>query len=105
MAPVVTVTAGAVRIAVRVQPRSAGNRVLGVQAGALKVQVTAPPVEGEANRALVALLAEWLGVPRRSVTVARGQAARDKLVEVASQDPQALARLIATRVDMPGRPD
>jgi uncharacterized protein (TIGR00251 family) len=105
MAPVISVTAGAVRITVRVQPRSAHNRVLGVQGGALKVQVTAPPIDGEANRALVALLAEWVGVPRRSIAVTRGQAARDKLVEVASDDPEALARAIAARVDMPGRPD
>lgn len=101
----VTVTATAVRISVRVQPRSARARVLGVHGGSLKVQVTAPPHAGAANRALVDLLAEWLDVPRRSVAVLRGQSAREKLVEVVSDDPQALARLIATRVDNPESPD
>ena len=57
----------------RVQPRSARDRVVGLHGGALKVQVTAPPVDGAANRAVIELLAEWLGVPRRAVAVVRGQ--------------------------------
>lgn len=72
-----------------------------MHAGVLKVQVTAPPVDGAGNRAVVDLLADWLGVPRRSVVVLRGQSARDKLVEVASDDPEGLARIIAGRVDNP----
>ena len=81
------------------QPRSARDQVVGAHGGVLKVQVTAPPVDGAGNRAVIALLAEWLGVPRRAVAVRRGQTARDKLVEVVSDDPPALARLIAGRVD------
>jgi uncharacterized protein (TIGR00251 family) len=94
-----TVTAGGVRIALRVQPRSARNRVVGLHGGALKVQVTAPPVDDAANRAVVALLAEWLGVSRSAVTVLRGHTARDKLIEVTSVDPDRLARELASRVD------
>ena len=105
MTAVVTVTATAVRIAVRVQPRSARHRVVGVHNGALKIQVTAPPVEGAANRAVVELLAEWLDVPRGSVAVLRGEGARDKLIEVRSDDPQALAKRIAGRVDLNGGPE
>ena len=94
-----TITATGVRIAVRVQPRASRDRIVGAHGGALKVQVTAPPVEGEANRALVDLLADWLAVPRRSVTVVRGQTGRDKLIDVASADPEALADAIRARVD------
>jgi uncharacterized protein YggU (UPF0235/DUF167 family) len=71
----------------------------------LRVQVTAPPVDGAANRAVVDLLAEWLGVPRRLVAVIRGELARDKLVEVVSDDPQRLARSIEARVDNPEAAD
>lgn len=105
MTALVTVTAAAVRIAVRVQPRSARDRVVGVHNGTLKIQVTAPPIEGAANRAVVELLAKWLGVPRGAVAVLRGEAARDKLVEVRSDDPLVLAELIATRVDIKEGPD
>ena len=100
-----TVTATAVRISIRVQPRSAKNHIAGVQGSALKVHVTAPPVGGAANRAVVELLAEWLGVPRRAVTVVRGQTGRDKLVAVVSDDPAALARRIAACVDIAGGAD
>lgn len=100
-----TLTPTALRIAVRVQPRSRRDRVVGGQGGVLRVQVTAPPVDGAANQAVVELLAEWLGVPRRSVAVIRGRMARDKLVEVASGDPQQLARAIRARVDNPEAAD
>ncbi len=93
-----TVTATAVRIAVRVQPRSSRDRVVGPHAGALKVRVTAPPVEGAANQAVIELLAEWLAVPRRSVAIVQGQSGRDKVVEVASDDPAGLARCIEAAV-------
>jgi uncharacterized protein (TIGR00251 family) len=100
-----TVTPGSVRITVRVQPRSARDRVVGVYAGALKVQVTAPPVEGAANQAVVDLLAAWLRVPRRAVSVIRGQSSRDKVLEIASGDPAAMAqrieRALAGCVDNP----
>ena len=71
-----------------------------MRGGVVRVHVTAPPVEGAANRAAIALLAEWLDVPRRSVAVVQGQAARDKLMEITSDDPAALARRIAARVDI-----
>ena len=102
-----TVTATGLRIAVRVQPRSARNRVVGRHGDALKLQVTAPPVEGAANQAVIELLAEWIGVPRRQVRIVQGETARDKVVEVASSDPAALAervRTAATHVDKVGGP-
>ena len=95
-----TITATAVRIPLRVQPRSARARVAGLHGGVLKVHVMAPPLDGAANRAVIALLAGWLGVPRRSVAVVRGLSSRDKLVEIASDDPAELARRIAARVDI-----
>ena len=84
----------------RVQPRASRTRVVGVQGGVLKLQVTAAPVDGKANQAVVALLADWLGVPPRTVAVVRGATARDKLVEVTSPDPQGLAAAIGARVDI-----
>jgi uncharacterized protein (TIGR00251 family) len=68
----------------RLTPRASTNAVLGWRAdGVLGVRVTAPPVEGAANRAVEALLAETLGLPRSAVSVARGERSRDKLVRVA----------------------
>lgn len=93
-----TVGPDGVRLTLRVQPRAARTRVVGRHGGALKVQVAAPPVEGAANAAVIELLAAWLAVPRRAVTIARGQSGRDKLVDIAADDPAGLARRIEALV-------
>ena len=82
MALLISERDGALRFAVRVQPRSSRSAVEGVHGGALKVRLTAPPVDGAANEALVALLADELGVPRRSVRIVGGETSRTKIVEV-----------------------
>lgn len=82
-----------VSFSVRVMPRASTNAVGGERDGALLVRVTAPPVEGRANDAMVALLAEALGVPRRAVRVERGAAARTKLVSIPRAAEDALRRL------------
>ena len=78
---------------IRVTPRAAANRVGGERDGALLVRVTAPPVEGEANDAVVELLAKALGVPRSAIRVERGAAARTKRVSVPLGAAPALQRL------------
>jgi hypothetical protein len=72
-----------VRFAVRVTPRAGRDRVEGVgPAGELLVRVTASPVEGAANAALVVLIASILDVPRRAASVVAGATSRRKVVEV-----------------------
>jgi uncharacterized protein len=63
---------------VRAQPRARKTGVMGEQAGALKVAVTAPPEDGRANQALVDVLAEALGLKRSQVRLLSGATARDK---------------------------
>jgi uncharacterized protein YggU (UPF0235/DUF167 family) len=70
--------------------------MLGVAEGALRLRLTAPPVEGAANAAARDFLAELLGVPRRAVELARGQSNRTKVFRIEGMDPSALrARLDA----------
>ncbi len=75
--------AGAVSFAVRVHPRARRNAVTGEVGDALKVALTAPPVEGKANDACVEFFAEVLKVPRASVTIAAGHSSRHKVLRVA----------------------
>jgi uncharacterized protein (TIGR00251 family) len=89
----IRVLASGVRFPVRLQPRASSNEIAGLQGEALKVRVTAPPVDGAANDALVALLARRLGVARGRVTIISGPASRNKMVEVAGIDPQAILEL------------
>ena len=67
---------------VKVHPRAKRNAITGQVGEALKLALTAPPVEGRANRACVEFLAEVLNVPRSSVTIAAGENSRNKLIRV-----------------------
>ena len=84
---------GRLSFSVRVTPRASANAVGGERDGALVVRVTAPPVEGRANDAVVALLADALGIARGRVRVERGAAARTKLVTIPREAEDALRRL------------
>lgn len=85
---------GGIALSILLQPRAADSRIVGVEAAAdgarrLKARVTAPPSEGEANRALIRLLAKTLGVAPSRITIEQGAGDRRKLVAVAG-DPAAL---------------
>ena len=68
-------------LTVRVTPRAARNAIA-ADASRLLIRLTAPPVDGAANEALLALLAARLRLPRRALTIERGAASREKLVAV-----------------------
>ena len=70
------------RLRLRVSPRARRNAVLGLRGDTLKVSVTAVPERGKANEAVVALLAETLGVAPSSIEVVSGASSKDKVVEV-----------------------
>ena len=84
---------GAVRFSVRVSPRASKVAIGGVHGGALKVKVTAPPVDGAANAAVIAAIAKRLGVPKRAVQIVSGESSRDKRLEVRGVDVLAIRAL------------
>lgn len=65
---------------VYVQPRASKNRVTGMHGSAIKICVTAPPVENKANEAVIHLVADILGVPKSSVSIKSGRQSRTKKV-------------------------
>jgi hypothetical protein len=77
---------------IKVHPGAGRNRIDGWLGDTLKVSVSEPPEKGRANRAVLSLLAETLGVPRGSLRIIRGEGSRMKHVEVIGMDP-ADARL------------
>ena len=84
-------------VRVRITPKSSKDAVDGVEdtaeGPALKARVRAVPAEGEANAALVKLLAGWIGVPQSSVRLAKGGKSRVKSVEIAGNANEIEARL------------
>jgi len=85
---------GAITFDVQVVPRASRDRLGPVHGDRLKVQLTAPPVDGAANDALVALVAKALGRPRGDVVIVRGQTGRKKTVRVAGVSRAALLSLV-----------
>ncbi|MGA8539463.1 MAG: DUF167 domain-containing protein [Terriglobales bacterium] len=69
--------------AVKVHPRAKKNAITGKVGDALKLALTAPPVDGKANEASIDFFAKLLKVPRSSVTIAAGQTSRNKVIRVA----------------------
>jgi uncharacterized protein (TIGR00251 family) len=78
-----------------VQPRASRTRVAGEHDGRLKIQLAAPPVDGEANAALVAFLAEALAVRKADVAIVRGDTGRRKTVRVAGATAAAARAALA----------
>ena len=86
---------GGVVLEILVQPRASRTRVVGEHDGRLKIQLAAPPVDGEANQALVAFLAGALGVRKADVTIERGDTGRRKTVRVSGTSAAAVQAALA----------
>lgn len=88
-------------LAVRVSPKSGRDGIDGLaetpEGPAVKVRVRAAPADGEANAAVEAVVAEWLGLAGRQVTVARGHKSRVKMLEIGGE-PGVLEKLVAARI-------
>jgi uncharacterized protein (TIGR00251 family) len=83
-------TANGATFAVRLHPRGKKNAITGTLGDALKISLTAPPVEGKANAACIEFLADLLELPRSSITIAAGQTSRNKVIRVAGLSAAAV---------------
>ena len=86
---------GRLLLTLHIQPGAKKTEVCGLHGDALKIRLAAPPVDGKANAALVAFVAECLGLPKAAVTLKSGQTSRRKVVSVVGADPARVAALIS----------
>jgi len=84
---------GRVRFPVRVQPRASSDEVAGIHGTALKIRLTAPPVDGAANERLVIFLSSIFAVPRRAIKILAGESSRTKIVEIEGVTERDVYRL------------
>ena len=84
---------GAFCLALHIQPGAKKSGVVGLHGEALKIRLAAPPVDGKANAALLAYVAELLELPKSAVSLKSGQTSRQKVVRVEDVDEKRLAAL------------
>lgn len=82
--------------AIKVHPRAKKNAIAGEVGDAIKLALTAPPVEGKANEACIKFLADILDVPRSSVTIVSGETTRQKVIRVAGLSADEARRRLTT---------
>ena len=75
-------TADGIVLKVYVQPRASSNMIAGIHGDALKIKLTAPPVEGEANKQCIGFLAKLLGLPKSNLDILSGTGSRNKQIRV-----------------------
>ena len=73
---------GSVALSVRIQPRASKNEIVTLANGGLKIRLTAPPVNGAANEALVKFLADTLSIPKSHVEIVSGHMSREKIIRI-----------------------
>ena len=88
-------SASGVTFAVKVHPRARKNGITGVVGDSLKLALTAPPVEGKANQAVIEFFADLFAIPRSSVTIASGETNRNKVIRISGLSRAALEKRLA----------
>jgi len=83
-------TSQGVLLHIHLQPRASRNCLAGLHGQGLKIQLTAPPVKGEANTALLQFLAGLLRLPRSLISLQSGEKSREKRVLIRTTDPKGL---------------
>lgn len=94
MAIVLTEKDGAIAFDVRVVPRASKSEIVGEHDGALKVRITAPPVDGAANAELIRLLAKSFGVPRSDVSLVGGESSKNKRIKIENLSRSGFNKLL-----------
>ena len=83
-----------VLLKIKVQPKASHNQIVGIMDNALKIRLTAPPIDGKANLACLKFLAEALGVSRQQVELVSGQTGRQKLIRIAGLSPAQIQQAL-----------
>ena len=80
--------------AVRVQPRASQSAIVGEIDGALKVRLTAPPVDGAANEELVRFLSKLFDIPRQNIMIVSGATAKNKIIRITGLTAEAFLKAV-----------
>lgn len=93
-------SARGITFAVKVHPRARKNTITGTVGDALKLALTAPPVDGKANQAVIEFFADLFAIPRSSVTIASGETSRNKIVRIAGVSKEVAEQKLAENLKL-----
>jgi uncharacterized protein (TIGR00251 family) len=88
-------SAKGITFAIKVHPRARKNAITGIVGDALKLALTAPPVDGKANQAVIEFFADLFAIPRSSVTIASGETGRNKVLRIAGMSKSLAEQKLA----------
>jgi hypothetical protein len=91
-------TASHITFSIKVQPRAKKNAISGTVGDALKVSLTAPPVDGKANQAVIEFFSSIFKIPRSSITIASGETSRLKLIRISGVDKATMEQQLKDSV-------
>ena len=86
-----------IRFSAIIQPRSSKNEVTGVYKDALKIRLTSPPVDGEANKACMIFFAKWLGISPSKISIVQGLSSKNKTIEVEDITEKQFHEILKTK--------
>ena len=84
-------------ISIRIQPRASKNEIITMEGGKLKIRLTAPPVDGAANEALVKFLSDQLSVSRSQVEIVSGHTGREKVIRISGMAEAVVQQLLISK--------
>lgn len=96
-----------VSLSIHVQPKASRTRIVGLHGDAVKIGITSPPVDGKANAAVIQFIAKLFKIPRAAVTLASGEASRDKrliLAGISMAQAEAILQSLLTPEAFSGPP-
>jgi len=96
-----TLADGSLLLRLHVQPRAAGNSVAGLQGDMLKLRLTTPPVDGKANKAVVAYLAKLFHLPKSALAIKSGEQSRSKILTIKGADELQVRSALAALLLIP----
>ncbi len=100
-----TLSDGSLLLMLHVQPRARKNQVVGLHNDALKIRLTTPPIEGRANRAIIALLAKKLHLPKSAITIKSGLQSREKQVIISGCAEEKARNVLIGMNNIEGKTD
>ena len=87
-----------IRFSAIIQPRSSKNEVTGLYKDALKIRLTCPPVDGEANKACMIFFAKWLGISPSKISIVQGLSSKNKVIEIDGIDESVFRDKLTAKI-------